>query len=408
MPKTGNRKLKKEQEKIDQFRDRVKDIIKPDCDDFDLRKWLKARNFDLNKAEQMFRNSVAFKEKMKVETLLAEYDTPEVIKKYLTGGFCGHDKEGSPIRVELYGHLDMKGIMASVRKSDLEKTKLLQCEWTVKDWEEEGKKRGHRVDGLSVIFDMEGVSTKMLWRPGLQMYLHLVKVLEDNYPEMMKRLYVINAPRIFPILYKLARPLISDDMRNKIHVLGDDFAPHLLKYMDADQIPKVYGGTLTDPDGNPKCLTMINQGGVVPQKYYMESEELLAHMTKTTIARGDKLLVKFDVQKEGCILRWEFKTEDYDIGFGVLLMVEGKSYPIKPIERVNSHALAEDGSINCDRLGTYCLYFDNTFSWTRAKTVYYIGEVLTVEDDYVKSELKDLIEEGDWETLEAKFETTHL
>ena len=24
------------------------------------------------------------------------------------------------------------------------------------------------------------------------MYLHLVKVLEDNYPEMMKRLYVIN------------------------------------------------------------------------------------------------------------------------------------------------------------------------------------------------------------------------
>ena len=27
---------------------------------------------------------------------------------------------------------------------------------------------------------------------GLQMYLHLVKVLEDNYPEMMKRMFVIN------------------------------------------------------------------------------------------------------------------------------------------------------------------------------------------------------------------------
>jgi hypothetical protein len=33
----------------------------------------------------------------------------QVIKNYLTGGFCGHDKEGSPIRVELYGHLDLKG-----------------------------------------------------------------------------------------------------------------------------------------------------------------------------------------------------------------------------------------------------------------------------------------------------------
>ena len=38
----------------------------------------------------------------------------------------------------------------------------------------------------------------------------------------------------------------------------DDFAQHLLKYMDADQLPKYLGGTLTDPDGNPRCLTMVS------------------------------------------------------------------------------------------------------------------------------------------------------
>lgn len=27
---------------------------------------------------------------------------------------------------------------------------------------------------------------------GLEMYLHLIKVLEDNYPEMAKRLIVVN------------------------------------------------------------------------------------------------------------------------------------------------------------------------------------------------------------------------
>ena len=51
---------------------------------------------------------------------------------------------------------------------------------------------GRRVDGLTVIFDMDKVGTKNMWRPGLQMYLHLVKVLEDNYPEMMKRMFVVN------------------------------------------------------------------------------------------------------------------------------------------------------------------------------------------------------------------------
>lgn len=50
--------------------------------------------------------------------------------------------------------------------------------------------------------------------------------------------------------------------------------------------------------------------------------------------------------------RWEFKTEDYDIGFGVLHIVDGKSHPVKPVERVNSHVVAEDGSINCDKIGT--------------------------------------------------------
>ncbi|XP_060563024.1 retinal-binding protein-like isoform X2 [Ruditapes philippinarum] len=408
MPKNNNKKEEKEQAKVNELRARLSDILKSDYEDFYLRKWLKARGFDINKAEQMFRNSVAYKTKMKVETLMAEFETPEVIKNYLTGGFCGHDKEGSPIRVELYGHLDLKGIMASVKKSDLEKTKILQCEHTVLDWERQSKKLGKRVDGLTVIFDMEGVTTKMMWRPGLQMYLHLVKILEDNYPEMLKRMFVINAPLIFPVLYKLARPLISDEMRNKIHVLGATYTDTLLQYIDADQLPAFLGGTLTDPDGNKRCVTMINQGGEVPEKYFLDIKELYEHMKTATITRGDKLELEYQIDKPDSILRWEFKTEDYDIGFGVNFRKNGVTSVILPMKRVNSQHVAEDGSITCKETGTYLLYFDNSFSWTRSKNIYYIGEVIEVDDEYVRSEINDLVEMGDWKTLEEKFETTHL
>lgn len=54
------------------------------------------------------------------------------------------------------------------------------------------------------------------------------------------------------------------------------------------------------------------------------------------------------------------------------------------------------------------LVFDNTFSWTRAKKVYFEGDVVSVDEGYVKSEIHDLVEAGDWETLEQKFETTHF
>ncbi|KAH3877261.1 retinal-binding protein-like [Dreissena polymorpha] len=407
MPKE---KEEKEKRKIAELRGRLVDLLKHDYDDYDLRKWLKARGFDVNKAEQMFRTSEAYKKKMKVETLMAEYEIPEVIKTYLTGGFCGHDKEGSLIRVELYGHLDMKGLMASTRKSDLEKVKLMQCEKTIEDWEIMSKRLDRRVDGLTVIMDMEGVTTKMMWRPALQMYLHLVKVLEDNYPEMLKRLFVVNAPSIFPVLYKLARPLISDDMRNKIHVLGGHFKSDLIKYIDADQLPMFLGGTLTDPDGDPRCRTMICQGGEVPEKYYTDVKSLYEAMELVTIAAGSSHTKDFQVDTPGSHLTWAFRSEDYDLGFGVRITTNSSAKPkfLVPIQRVNSHLVVEDGSIVCDVPGTYTLVFDNTFSWTRAKKVYFEGDVVSVDEGYVKSEIHDLVEAGDWETLEQKFETTHF
>ena len=45
----------------------------------------------------------------------------------------------------------------------------------------------------------------------------------------------------------------------------------------------------------------------------MENEELLAHMTKATIAKGDKLLIKFEVEKKGCILRYLVYKPPYSV-----------------------------------------------------------------------------------------------
>ena len=59
----------------------------------------------------------------------------QVLRKYYAGGILGHDKEGAVVKLELLGKLDMKGLMRSTRRTDLERyesgerTKLLfeQC-----------------------------------------------------------------------------------------------------------------------------------------------------------------------------------------------------------------------------------------------------------------------------------------
>ena len=54
-----------------------------------------------------------------------------------------------------------------------------------------------------------------MWRPGLQMYLHLVKVLEDNYPEMMKRMFVVNGKlSIYLLIIQFLLSLIAEQLKN--------------------------------------------------------------------------------------------------------------------------------------------------------------------------------------------------
>ena len=58
----------------------------------------------------------------------------------MPGGFAGFDKEGSPILVELFGHLDYKGMIYSAKRVDIEKTKLQLGEEITQRLDEQSKK----------------------------------------------------------------------------------------------------------------------------------------------------------------------------------------------------------------------------------------------------------------------------
>jgi hypothetical protein len=88
--------------------------------------------------------------------------------------------------------------------------------------------------------------------------IQLVQMYESNYPESLRRVFVINAPKILPILWSMVIPFMHQRTRDKIQVYGHDskqWKAALLADIDPDQLPVCYGGTLTDLDGNPNCIT---------------------------------------------------------------------------------------------------------------------------------------------------------
>ncbi|KAL9834589.1 SEC14-like protein 2 isoform 1-T1 [Geothlypis trichas] len=371
-------------EVLAQFRGKLQDVLPslPAQDDYFLLKWLRARSFDLPKAEAMLRKHVELRKHMDADNILA-WEPPEVIRKYMSGGLCGYDREGSPVRYEIIGPLDGKGLLFSASKQDLIKNKFRDCELLRVACEQQSEKLGKKIEMVMMVYDCEGLGLKHLWKPAVDTYGEILSMFEENYPESLKRLFIVKAPKLFPVAYNLVKHFLSEDTRKKVVVLGSNWKEVLQKYIDPAQIPVEYGGTLTDPDGDPKCSSKINYGGDVPQHYYVRDQLAQKYEHSVVVNRGSSHQVEYEILFPGCVLRWQFRSEGADIGFGVYLKTKvgerqraGDMTEVLPNQRYNAHMVPEDGSLTCSTPGIYVLRFDNTYSFLHSKKVSYSVEVL--------------------------------
>ncbi|EDV21367.1 uncharacterized protein TRIADDRAFT_60318 [Trichoplax adhaerens] len=320
-----------QEETLNTFRSKFTDILPSEelNDDYFLLRWLRARNFDLQKSEQMLKQHCRFRKEWKIDKLVAEDDLPEFWRNYYPGNYIGYDKDGAPLFYVNVGKFDVKGLYLSLKSEELTKYTLAVPEKGMQLCAEQSKK--------------------------------VLGILEDNYPEFMKHVFVVNA----------------------------NYAQVLMEYVDKDVIPKAVGGNLVDENGDPNCIAMIGHGGEVPISYYRsellkESAHPLEDFTSVVIARGDSLKLNYDIEDSGTLLKWEFKTEYRNIGFGVIKVIKSddgseENYEVIPVMRRNCQIVLEEGSYLCEDPGTYILHFDNSFSWIRSKNLHYIIEVVPAD-----------------------------
>lgn len=109
----------------------------------------------------------------------------------------------------------------------------------------------------------------------------IVRMFELNYPECLRRVFIVNgelitlisivmteitlsftiAPTLFTLLFSIIKPFMHQATIDKIRVFGankSEWAPAILEDVDPDQLPEYYGGTLTGPDGDPKCPHIVS------------------------------------------------------------------------------------------------------------------------------------------------------
>ncbi|XP_071479223.1 SEC14-like protein 2 [Diadema antillarum] len=383
------------------FRERLQDVLQPEHNDYWLLRFLRARNFNLKKSESMFRKNVQWRAENKVTSIEQDFEEPEVLKKYGVGGYLGPAKDGRPAFLDPTGNVDFKGLLHSVPTSDMVKLYIKTLERLQNAVIQQTEKLNRQIDGIYYIVDLENLGQHHLWKPGVHLFTSVTQLCEQHYPELLHRIIVVRAPRLFPLAYSIVRPFLSEETRNKITVLKNNFADELLKVIDADMLPKYWGGNMIE-DGDPMCPGTIKLGGKVPKEYYSTGRHLsidASQMTIKEIARGGTLQLTYRTTQCNSVLRYEFRTEHHDLAFGVKRVGDdGSKAAIVKTQRYSCHLVPETGELILEEPGTYVVKMDNSYSWARSKKLSYWIELM--EPDVEGENQGDNDEEDDDEEEE--------
>eukprot|EP01138_Halocafeteria_seosinensis_P015907 gb/GECG01016233.1/.p1 GENE.gb/GECG01016233.1/~~gb/GECG01016233.1/.p1 ORF type:complete len:275 (+),score=36.46 gb/GECG01016233.1/:1-825(+) len=254
-----------------------------------------------------------WRQEVKADTILQWYKEPEVMKKFFPTGFHGSDKEGYPLLIELIGNIDLVGLEAAVGEAEF----LLWVTWYHEKQEaymaEASRNHGKLRDKMTAIIDLQNLSTKMATSSVFSVLKKRIRLEEDNYPEVVRRVLLVRAPKAFSFIWGLASSFLDKGTLDKLKVLGSSYLETVGKYVDIDRLPDFLGGKEKD--------YTICDGGNVPYSYIVGYGAL---GRDGYISKGgkDELLVPL---RQGERVEWDFSVKDAkDLEFTIFFCVVRK------------------------------------------------------------------------------------
>jgi hypothetical protein len=232
--------------------------------DHALLRVLSARSDDVIKAVAQYEGIVNFRLQKECYRFLDPtfYTEPESMRRYFGWGFAGVDNDGFPVLVERIGKNDVLSLSESVGTDEFLRWVIFYHECQEKMMREASMATGRDRHKMSVLVDLAGY--KLAGPATLSIIFARTRMEEDNYPEIVRRIFLLNVPSLFSTLWGVVSAFMDAGTRSKVQLLGSNYLPTLLKYINASNIPSFLGGQLADERADPQCQSMVAKGGVLP------------------------------------------------------------------------------------------------------------------------------------------------
>ncbi|UPR02282.1 CRAL/TRIO domain-containing protein [Chloropicon primus] len=214
-------------------------------DEKKLLRFLRARNFKVDRAAEMYLKHLEWREEWGVDDILfQEFPERDQLLEYFPQGYHMCDKQGRPIYIQYLGGINVHKVLSFATEETIVKLfiqeyekflhlKLPAC----------SEASGKLIETSLTIMDVKGISLKILTKETQRIMKCVTGFVQDNYPEMMGNMIIINAPYIFKVIFNMIKPMLSPRTQSKITVLGTRYMDQLLEYVDPSCIPENIGGT---------------------------------------------------------------------------------------------------------------------------------------------------------------------
>jgi hypothetical protein len=203
-------------------------------------RFLRAGKNDPNEGLERYQETLQWRHDRGVDSLLRapniHFDT---IKQHYPHYFHGHGLLGEPCFYERPPKTDLDALRHDgVSLEDLQRHFFVATEFQWQYLCDDDLKRS------IYVIDLDGLHLGDFVGDTAQFVKQTVTLSAQHYPERAGRVFVINVPSWFQLVFKVVRPLLDESTLKSIYVLRgqDEILENLSMYIAPDQIPADFGG----------------------------------------------------------------------------------------------------------------------------------------------------------------------
>ncbi|GAB4815807.1 hypothetical protein N2152v2_002853 [Parachlorella kessleri] len=238
---------------IERFRQELQaelNPLPPSTDKLTLRRFLRARKHSLSKAKGMFLDQLEWRKANDVDSVLHgfKFEERDRFFEYYPEGFYGTDRLGRPVYVQQPGKVNTDELWKFTTMERCVRYHIQQQERYLNVVLPSASLASGKIQEQSIVLlDMDGVGVSTLTGEVRKILALIMEIDQDNYPELMYKTLIINAPTTFRVLWAMVRHLMDARTQAKIEVLPADYHAELQAYIAPENLMQQYGGSNPAP-----------------------------------------------------------------------------------------------------------------------------------------------------------------